>query len=130
MARRLISSGSHFERQVGYSRAVVVGSQVFVAGTAPVMPEGAELPVDAYGQARRCFEIIGSALEEAGASFEDVVRTRMFLTRLEDFDDVGRAHGEVFAEIRPVSTAVVVTSLADPRWLVEIEVDAVLSAAD
>jgi enamine deaminase RidA (YjgF/YER057c/UK114 family) len=126
MERRLISSGHPMEAQVGYSRAVVAGKHVAVAGTTPFMPDGADPPADAYGQARRCLEIVVAALREAGAEPRDVVRTRIFLTRAEDFDDVGRAHGEVFGNVRPAATAVVVVALADPRWLVEIEADALL----
>jgi enamine deaminase RidA (YjgF/YER057c/UK114 family) len=124
--RRLISSGAPWERSVGYSRALVVGRHVFVSGTAPVMADGAPPPEDAYGQAKRCLEIVESALVEAGASFSDVVRTRLYLTTLEAFEGVGRAHAEAFADVRPTSTAVVVEGLVDPRWLVEIEVDAIL----
>lgn len=127
MERRLISSGSPYEPVVGYSRAVAVGPHVFVAGCAPIMPGGAEPPADAYGQARRCLEIIGVALEQAGASFADVVRTRVYLTRVEDFEQVGRAHGEVFGEIRPANATVVVAGLVDSRWLVEIEADALIA---
>jgi enamine deaminase RidA (YjgF/YER057c/UK114 family) len=126
--RRLVSSGAPWERTVGYSRAVVAGRHVFVSGTAPVMPDGAPPPPDAYGQAKRCLEIVGSALAEAGASFADVVRTRLYLTSLDAFEGVGRAHAEAFADVRPATTAVVVSGLVDPRWLVEIEVDAILSA--
>jgi enamine deaminase RidA (YjgF/YER057c/UK114 family) len=128
MERRLISSGSPYEPVVGYSRAVRVGDRVFVAGCAPIMPDGAEPPADAYGQARRCLEIIATALEEAGSSLEDVVRTRVYLVRLEDFEAVGRAHGEAFSEIRPANTTVVVSALVDPRWLLEIEAEAVLTS--
>ena len=124
--RRLVSSGSPFEPVIGFSRAVAVGPHVFVSGTAPVMPDGSDPPAGAYGQARRCLEIIGEALREAGASFEDVVRTRMYLTAAEAFDGAARAHGEVFSAIRPTSTAVIVAGLVDPRWLVEIEARAVL----
>jgi enamine deaminase RidA (YjgF/YER057c/UK114 family) len=92
------------------------------------MPDGAPPPPDAYGQAKRCLEIVGSALAEAGASFADVVRTRLYLTSLDAFEGVGRAHAEAFADVRPATTAVVVSGLVDPRWLVEIEVDAILSA--
>src|SRR5919197_728114 len=125
MERRTISSGSPYEPVVGYSRAVVAGKRVYVSGTAPIMPDDADPPPDAYGQARRCLEIVGDALRQAGAGFEDVVRTRIFVARGDDIADVGRAHGEVFGAVRPVSTAVVV-SLIDPRWLVEIEAEAVL----
>jgi enamine deaminase RidA (YjgF/YER057c/UK114 family) len=126
VARRLISSGSPYEPLVGFSRAVRVGDHVFVAGTAPIMPDGAHPPPDPYGQAKRCLEIIGAALEEAGASLADVVRTRVFLVRVQDFDEVGRAHGEVFSEIRPANTTLVAGGLLDSRWLVEIEADAVV----
>jgi enamine deaminase RidA (YjgF/YER057c/UK114 family) len=114
------------EREFGYSRAVVVGRRVFVSGTAPVMPDGTDPPPDAYGQARRCLEIILAALADAGAGPEHVVRTRMYLTRATDIQDVGRAHGEVFGEVRPATTGVVVAALFDPRWLVEIEADAII----
>jgi len=124
--RRLISSGSPYEPTVGFSRAVVVGEHVSIAGTAPIMPGGAEPPVDAYGQARRCLEIIGAALEEAGASHRHVVRTRMFLTRVDDFEGAARAHGEVFADIRPANTTLLVRGFLDPRWLIEIEADAIV----
>lgn len=125
MTRRVIRSASPYEERLGYSRAVVSGGHVYVSGTIANMPEGEEPPADAYGQAMRIFEIVGAALEEAGASTADVVRTRWFLTRREDLEEVGRAHAELFGDARPASTAVVVT-LLDPRWLVEIEVDAVL----
>jgi enamine deaminase RidA (YjgF/YER057c/UK114 family) len=91
------------------------------------MPDGADPPPDAYGQAKRCFGIILKALEEAGARAEDVVRTRIYLTRAEDWQDAGRAHGEVFASIRPANAIIVVRGFVDPRWLVEIEVDAVVA---
>jgi enamine deaminase RidA (YjgF/YER057c/UK114 family) len=126
MGRRLISSAMPWEQTIGYSRAVADGDRVFVSGTAPVMPDGADPPPDAYGQARRCLEIMLAALAEAGAGPEDVVRTRMYLTRAEDIDDVGRAHGEVFGDVRPATTGVVVAALLDPRWLVEIEADAII----
>jgi enamine deaminase RidA (YjgF/YER057c/UK114 family) len=126
MERKLIASGSPFEPVIGFSRAVVAGDHVCVSGTAPVMPEGAQPPTDAYGQMRRCLEIVQAALREAGAGFEHVVRTRTYLVAAEDWKDVGRAHGEVFATIRPASTMVVVTGFLDPRWRVELEVDAIL----
>jgi len=125
--RRLISSGSPYEPIVGFSRAVRVGEHVYVAGTAPVMPDGADPPADAYGQASRCLEIIRGALEQAGASLEDVVRTRVYLVRGEDFEEVGRAHGELFGDIRPANTTLLAGGLLDPRWLVEIEAEAVVS---
>ena len=91
------------------------------------MPKGTEPPPDAYGQTRRCLEIILGALAEAGAQAEDVVRTRCYITRAEDWKEVGRAHGEVFGDIRPANAMIVVRGFVDPRWLVEIEVDAVVS---
>jgi enamine deaminase RidA (YjgF/YER057c/UK114 family) len=111
---------------IGFPRAVRDGRVVAVSGTAPVMPDGADPPPGAYEQARRCLEIVVAALEEAGAGVEDVVRTRTYLTRAADWEDVGRAHGEVFGDVRPASTMVVVAELLDPRWLVELEVDALL----
>jgi len=124
-----ISSGSPYEPTIGFSRAVRDGRHVFVAGTCAVMPDGAEPPPDAYSQARRCLEIIVTALLEAGATVDDVVRTRTFLTNAADWEAVGRAHGEFFANVRPASTMIVVSALLDPRWLVEIEADAVIAAA-
>lgn len=109
---------------MGFSRAVRVGPHVHVAGTAPIMPGGGEPPPDAYGQTRRCIEIIVAALEEAGARAEDVVRTRIFATSADFFDDVAHAHGETFAEIRPANAYIVVSGFVDPRWLVELEADA------
>jgi enamine deaminase RidA (YjgF/YER057c/UK114 family) len=125
--RRLVSSGSPYEPVVGYSRAVRVGPHVFIAGTAPIMPDGADPPPDSYGQAKRCFEIILAALEDAGARVDHVVRTRVFLTDAEHFEGVARAHGEVFSSIRPANAMIIVRGLVDPRWLVEIEVDAVVN---
>jgi enamine deaminase RidA (YjgF/YER057c/UK114 family) len=125
--RRLVPSGSPYERTVGFSRAVRVGAHVYVAGTAPIMPEGADPPADAYGQTKRCLEIIEAALAEAGASLADVVRTRVYLVRTEDFEQAGRAHGEAFADIRPANTTLTVKELVDPRWLVELEAEAVLT---
>jgi enamine deaminase RidA (YjgF/YER057c/UK114 family) len=123
--RRRISSGSSWEERFGYSRAVVAGSHVHVAGTAPIMPDDVDPPADAYGQARRCLEIVERALAEAGASLDDVVRTRVYVTDAALIPEVMRAHGEAFARARPASTGVVV-GLLDPRWLVEIEAEAVL----
>jgi enamine deaminase RidA (YjgF/YER057c/UK114 family) len=126
MDRRTISSGSPYEPVIGFSRAVVANGHVFVAGTAPVMPDGADPPPDAYGQARRCLEIVLDALREAGAGPEHVVRTRTFLAEASDWEEVGRAHGEVFADVRPASTMIVVRGFLDPRWRVEMEAEAVL----
>ena len=110
---------------MGYCRAVVVGTNVYVAGTAPIPPDGSEPPEGSYEQTLLCLEIIRRALEQAGAGFEHVVRTRVYITGPEHFAGMARAHGEVFADIRPVNTTVV-TSLMDPAWTVELDVDAVL----
>jgi enamine deaminase RidA (YjgF/YER057c/UK114 family) len=127
MERQIISSGSPYEAIAGYSRAVRVGDRVFVAGTAPIMADGADPPADAYGQTKRCLEIIEGALEQADASLQDVVRTRVYLTDWASFDGFARAHGEAFSDVRPVNTTVVV-ALMDPRWLLEIEAEAVIAA--
>ena len=129
MERRLVPAESPFAATVGYSRAVRVGPHIHVAGTAPVMPRGGDPPADAYGQARRCLEIVLGALLDVGASPEDVVRTRVYLTSADDWEPVGRAHGEVFGAIRPASAMLVVAALLDPRWLVEIEADAYVASA-
>ena len=126
MERRVISSGSSWEERYGYSRAVVAGGKVYVAGTAPIMPGDADPPADPYEQARRCLEIAQAALAEAGARVEDVVRTRLFMTDAGYAPEVLRAHGEVFGAVRPACTGIV-AQLLDPRWLVEIELEAVLA---
>ena len=124
-ARQLISSGSPFEPRVGMSRAVRVGRWVSVAGTAPLGADGATVGVgDAAVQARRCLAIIEGALVQAGVALTDVVRTRIMLTRIEDWDAVSRVHGELFGDIRPATTIVQVTRFIDAEWLVEIEADA------
>ncbi len=120
--RQNISGGSPYEPIIGFSRAVRMGNTVHVAGTGPV---GAENE-DAAGQTRRIFAIAAEALAKAGASFSHVVRTRMYLTHAEDWEAVGRVHGEFFAEIRPAATMVVVAALLNPAWRIEIEFDAVL----
>ena len=125
MERRLIASGSPYEPVMGFSRAVRAGPHVFVAGTAPVMPDGADPPPDAYGQTQRCLEIVVAALREAGAGPEHVVRTRIFATSADVFDEVARAHGAVFGDVRPACTYVV-AQLLDPRWHVEIEAEALV----
>jgi enamine deaminase RidA (YjgF/YER057c/UK114 family) len=120
-----IASGSPYEPVVGFSRAVRSGDRVLVAGTAPIWPDGSCDP-DPETQARRCLEIILAALREAGAGPEHVVRTRIYLTDAGDWEAVGRAHGAVFAAVRPAATMVAVSALLDPRWKVEIEAEAVL----
>jgi enamine deaminase RidA (YjgF/YER057c/UK114 family) len=126
MERRVVPADSPYVATVGYSRAIRVGPHVHVAGTAPIMPGEADPPSDPYAQTKRCLEIIVSALEEVGARPEDVVRTRFYLTNADDWKEVGRAHGEVFADVRPACAMIVVSSLLDPRWRVEIEVDALV----
>jgi enamine deaminase RidA (YjgF/YER057c/UK114 family) len=123
--RRRVASGSPFEPLIGFSRALRVADRVLVSGTAPIWPDGSCDP-DPQVQAARCLEIILAALAEAGAGPEHVVRTRMYLVDPADWEAVGRAHGAVFAEVRPAATMVVVAGLLDPRWRVEIEAEAVL----
>jgi enamine deaminase RidA (YjgF/YER057c/UK114 family) len=125
--RKRVSSGSPYEAKVGISRAVRAGRIVTVSGTAPLGPDGLTVARgDADAQARRCLEIIAAALEEAGASLRHVVRTRILLTRIEDWEAIAAVHGQFFADVRPASTVVQVTRFIDPEWLVEIEADAVL----
>ena len=127
MARQLVSSGSPYESVVGFSRALRVGNYIAVGGTAPLGFNGETVaPGDAAGQARRCIEIIKGALEEAGASLDDVVRTRVLLKRIEDWEAVAKVRGEYFKDIRPVDTIMQITTFIDPEWLVEIEADAVV----
>jgi enamine deaminase RidA (YjgF/YER057c/UK114 family) len=127
MTRRNISSGSTWEKTVGYSRAVRVGSLIEVAGTTAIDERGEVVGRgDPYLQAKFIFEKIGRALAEAGAGFENVIRTRMFVTDISRWEDVGRAHGEVFAAIRPAATLVQVASLVRDDLLVEIEATAVV----
>lgn len=118
-------SGSPYEPRYGFSRAVRTGNRILVSGTAPIWPDGS-CPDDPTVQAQRCFEIALTALREAGGDAEHVVRTRMFLVDAADADAVGEVHGELFADVRPAATMVVVSALLDPRWRVEIEVEAVL----
>ena len=127
---RRISSGSPYEPRVGISRAVRAGSIVTVAGTAPLGPDGRTVGRgDAGAQARRCLEIIAAALESAGASLQHVVRTRILLTRIDDWEAVAAVHGEFFRDIRPANTIMEISRFIDPDWLVEIEADAVVDAA-
>ena len=126
MERQVVPAESPFAATVGYSRAVRVGPHVHVAGTAPIMADGEEPPVDAYGQAKRCLEIITGALSKLGAGPDHVVRTRAYLVEADDWKDVGRAHGEVFGSVRPATAFVVVGGLLDPRWRVELEADAIV----
>ena len=120
-----IASESPFERNYGFSRAVRKGRRIVVSGTAPIWPDGTCDP-DPAAQASRCMEIIEAALQEAGSEISDVVRTRMFIADRDDADAVGAVHGQVFADVRPAATMVVVAGLLDPRWKVEIEAEAEL----
>jgi enamine deaminase RidA (YjgF/YER057c/UK114 family) len=124
--RTLITSGAPLEEQVGFSRAVRVGPNVWVSGTAPILPEDADPPSDPYQQAVICLGIIERALAEAGATLDDVVRTRIYVTDPGYIEAVGRAHAEAFVTARPATTGIV-TELLDPRWLTEIEAEAVVS---
>jgi len=125
--RALISSGSPYEPRIGISRAVRAGTMVTVAGTAPIGTDGRTVgPGDPAAQARRCIAIIAAALERAGASLRHVVRTRILLTRITDWEAVAAVHGEFFRDIRPANTVMEISRFIDPDWLVEIEADAVI----
>ena len=125
MERTRVASGSPYEETVGFSRAVRVGAHAYVAGTAPVWPDG-EVDPDPAAQARRCWEIALDALARVGGEVRHVVRTRQFLTPAADPDAVGVVHGEVFGAVRPASTMLMVAGLLDARWVVEVELDAVI----
>ena len=128
--RTLISSGSPYEPKVGISRAVRVGSIIAVSGTAPLGPDGQTVGKgDPAAQARRCLDIIKEALERAGTSLDQVVRTRTLLTRIDDWRIVAAVHGEYFGAIRPANTIMQVTRFIDPDWLIEFEADAVVEKA-
>lgn len=127
MTRQTVSSGTTWEEEVGYSRAIRVGDRVEVSGTTATDDEGEIVDVgDPYAQASQAIDNIESALDEAGASLADVVRTRMFVTDVDHYDAVGRAHGETFGEIRPATSMYEVAALVDPEMLVEIEAAAVV----
>jgi enamine deaminase RidA (YjgF/YER057c/UK114 family) len=129
MKRALISSGSPYEKIVGFSRAVRVGPYISVGGTAPMDADGNTVGVGDIGmQTKQCLETIKSALEKAGSSLEDVVRTRMFLTNIEDWKSAAEVRAIYFKSIRPVDTIMQVTQFINPEWLIEIEVDAIISS--
>jgi enamine deaminase RidA (YjgF/YER057c/UK114 family) len=122
--RRRATSGSPFEGPIGFSRAIRAGDRVLVSGTGPVWPDGSCDP-DVHAQAMRAFKLGATALSDLGASLRDVVRTRMYLVDADDWDAVGRAHNAYFEAVRPAATMVVVAGLLDPRWRVEIELEAI-----
>ena len=131
MKRQNISSGSPYEKPIGFSRAVRIGDRIAVSGTAPIAADGTTAhPGDMYGQTLRCLEIIQDAIEKAGGRLEDVIRTRVYLTDADRWQDTASAHGKVFGDIRPACTFVEISRLIDPDWLVEIEAECVVSADD
>ncbi|HZQ51328.1 MAG TPA: RidA family protein [Bryobacteraceae bacterium] len=126
MMRKLVASGSPFESRIGFSRAVRVGQIVAVSGTAPIAPDGTvACPGDVYGQTCRCLDIIARAVADSGLSLESIVRTRIMLTDISQWEAAARAHGEYFATIRPASTFIEVKGFINPEWLVEVEADCV-----
>ena len=131
MKRARISSGSPYEPRIGLSRAVRAGRYLAIAGTAAIGSDGRTVGAgDPAAQARRCLEIVKEALEHAGGSLKHVVRTRLLLTRIEDWELVAAVHGEFFAEIRPATTVVQVVRFIDPEWRIEVEADAVLDSEE
>ena len=129
MQRKNVSSGSRFEKPIGFSRAVRIGDVIAVSGTAPLLADGSTASKgDVYGQTKRCLEIMQKAIEDAGGNLEDVIRTRIMLVDISTWEKAARAHGEVFSEIRPACTFVEISGLINSDWLVETEADCVLNA--
>ncbi|MEM1310021.1 MAG: RidA family protein [Cyanobacteria bacterium P01_C01_bin.70] len=129
MTIQRVSSGSHWEAKVGYCRAVKVGSQIFVSGTAPADDQGGTFaPGDAYAQTKRCFEIIQAALQALEADLSNIVRTRLYVTDFTYWEDFARAHRELFGEQPPASCMVAIKGLINPDMLIEVEADAIVPA--
>ncbi len=127
MNRKNISSGSVYEKPIGFSRAVRIENTIAVSGTAPIAEDGStSSPGDLYGQTRRCIEIIKKAVEDSGGSLEDVIRTRIFLKNISEWEKAAKAHGEYFSGIRPTCTFVEVKGLIKDDWLVEMEADCII----
>lgn len=128
MDRKLVSSGSKYEPAIGFSRALRVGPHIMVSGTAPIAADGGTAcPGDLYGQTKHCLDLIEKAIADAGGKREHVVRTRMFLKDIENWEEAGRAHGEFFKDIRPAATMIQIVQAIDPAWLIEIEADAIVA---
>ena len=126
--RKTVSTGSPYEPMLGISRGVRIGNIIAIAGTAPLGSDGKTVGIgDPVAQARRCFEISGLALEQLGGSLQDVIRTRILLARIDDWETISKVHGDLFRDIRPVNTIFQVARLVDPEWLVETEIDAVVN---
>ena len=131
MVYQKISSGSPFEKPIGFSRALRTGNRILVSGTAPIAADGTPaFPGDVYRQTRLCLQIIEKAVTEAGGQLKDVIRTRVYLTDGDTWKEAGKAHGEFFSDIRPASTFVEVSRLIDPSWMVEIEAECELGSAN
>lgn len=128
MVRKNISSGSQYEKLIGFSRAVRIRNIISVSGTAPIASDGSTIcPNDLYGQSKHCIEIIKKAIENAGGNLTDVIRTRLMLTDISKWKEAAKAHGEYFSEIRPACTFLEVKRFVDPNWLIEIEADCVIN---
>ena len=127
MTRKNISSGSPYEKLIGFSRAVRIKNMISVSGTAPIALDGSTaFPNDLYGQTKRCLEIIKKAIEEAGGNFRDIIRTRIMLINISKWQEAAQAHGEFFSGIKPATSFIGVKSFIDPDWLIEIEADCVI----
>ncbi|WP_444896768.1 RidA family protein [Microbulbifer sp. SSSA005] len=127
--RKLVSSGSYLENPIGFSRACRIGGQIAISGTAPISEGKTAFIGDVYGQTKLCLDIAVTALKEAGGLLPDVIRTRIMLVDIKRWEDAARAHGELFSDIRPACTFVEVKGFIDSNWLVEIEMDAVVSGS-